>query len=107
MNESNAQEFFWQFNKQCNFWHNPHSFGSLSYDEFVSNNFLMCYNLKEKGFVEGQLTVNIIMKELLSENHLLIILIKRQKALEMDSYYNVNIANLTSKRAEKETEKLE
>ena len=107
LNEMNAQEFFWQFNKQCNFWHNPHSFGSLSYEDFLWQNFLICYNLKEKGFNEGQLTVSIKMKQLLEENYLLIILIRRQKALEMDSYYNVNIANLTSKRADKETEKLE
>lgn len=63
--------------------------------------------MKEKGFKEGQLTVGLKMKQLLEQNYLLIILIVRQKALEMDSYYNVNIANLTSKRADKETEKLE
>ena len=106
-NESNGQEFFWQFNKQCNFWHNAHSFGSLSYDDFIKENFLICYNLKEKGYTDGQFTVSLKMKKLLEQNYLLIIMIVRQKALEMDSYYNVNIANVTSKRAEKESEKLE
>ena len=106
-NETNGQQFFWQFNKMCNFWHNPHSFGSLSYDDFVKDNFLICYNLKEKGYKEGQLTVTLKMNQLLTENFLLIIYIVRQKALEMDSYYNVAISNLSSKRAEKESEKLE
>ena len=100
-------QFYYKFNKEIGLWNNKNSSGSMDYDSYISDNFLITENLKAKKFQNGQFTLNIKFANNLSDNMLLIMLNVRQKALNFDPWYNVTVHNLENKKADAQMEKLQ
>ena len=79
----------------------------MDYDSYVSDNFLITENLKAKKFQNGQFTLHIKFASSLTSNMLLVMMNVRQKALNFDQWYNVNVHTLENKKADAQLEKLE
>ena len=79
----------------------------MDYDSYVSDNFLITENLKAKKFQNGQFTLHIKFGSNLTSNMLLVMMNVRQKALNFDQWYNVNVHTLENKKADAQLEKLE
>lgn len=99
-------QFYYKFNKEIGLW-NKNVGGSLDYDSYISDNFLITENLKAKKYQNGQFTLNIKFANNLNHNMLLIMMNVRQKALNFDPWYNVTVHTLENKKADAQLEKLE
>ena len=99
-------QFYYKFNKECGFW-NKKAAGSMDYDSYISDNFLITENLKARKYQNGQFTLNIKFANNLSDNMLLVMMFVRQKALNFDQWYNVNVHTLENKKADAQLERLE
>jgi len=100
-------QFYYKFNKEVGFWTPKTSAGSMDYDSFVSENFLITENLKAKKYQSGQFTLNLKFDRTLSANMLLIMMVVRQKALQFDEWHNLTVHNLENKKADIQLQKLE
>ena len=98
--------FFYKFNKECGFWNARTAAGSMDYDSYISENFIITENLKAKKFENGQFTLNIKFGQTLDNNLLLIMMLNRQKALQFDEWFNVSIHNIEYKKADAQLERL-
>ena len=100
-------QFYYKFNKECGFWNTKYANGSMDYDSYVSENFIITENLKAKKYQNGQFTLNIKFADNLSSNMLLVMMVNRQKALQFDEWYNISIHNLDNQKADAQLQKLE
>ena len=100
-------QFYYKFNKEVGYWHNKNAAGSMDYDNYVTENFIITENLKAKKFQQGQFTLHIRFDNNLSDNMLLIMMVVRQRALQFDEWHNVSIHTLENKKADQQLERLE
>ena len=100
-------QFYYKFNRECGFWNTKNSDGSMDYDNYTSQNFLIAENLKAKKLQSGQFTLDIKFANNLNNNMLLVMMVARQKALQFDEWLNISIHNLENKKADQQLERLE
>lgn len=100
-------QFYFKFNRECGFWTPKTSSGSMDYDSFVSENFLITENLKAKKYQSGQFTLNLKFQNNLSHNMLLVMMVVRSKALQFDEWHNLTVHNLENKKADQQLQRLE
>ena len=91
MKGSNGNEFFWNYLKNTNRFLNMYSNGSLSYTNYMEDNFLIFSNLKNDGHKHGQLTVKLKFKEVLSAKLFCIMVPVYEKKIVYDAYFNAQI----------------
>ena len=106
-NGRSLAHFYYKFNKECGFWNTKNADGSMDYDSYTSQNFIITENLKAKKYENGQFTLNIKFADNLVENMLLVMMVSRQKALQFDQWYNISIHNLANNKADAQLQKLE
>ena len=106
LNNYSAHNFFYHFNKTCNFWDNPLTLGGVNYQSFINGNFIVVEDLKNKGYDDGQFCLSLKFKEVLPRNLLLVMLIIKQKSLQIDEFLNCSVHNLELSKADKEADKL-
>lgn len=63
-------------------------------------------DLKNKGYDDGQFCLSLKFKDVLPGNLLLVMLIIKQKTLQIDEFLNISVHNLELSKAEKEADKL-
>ena len=51
--------YYYKFLRECNFYNNNYSSGSMTYDAFRDNNFIIVENLYRKKIRHGQLTLKL------------------------------------------------
>lgn len=88
---SSAIEYFCNYLRNTNRFHNVHSTGSLSYDDYVESNFLTFCNLKADGYQHGQVTLKLKFEQVLDEKLLCLFIPVYEKKLVFDSYLNAQV----------------
>ena len=106
-NGTNHMEFYFHFLEQCNLWKNTISPPPLDYDEFMKNNYIVVDNLQRRGLQDGQLTLTLQFKNVLSSNYLLIIQPIYQQLIEFDQYLNATMRSSTLSETERANKKLD
>ena len=73
----------------------------------MHSNYIIVDNLQRRKLSEGQLTLSLQFKNVLSENYLLIIQPIYQQILEFDQYLNASMRSSSSTEAEKANDRLQ
>lgn len=93
MNGESCNEFFVNYLSNTNRFQNPFSNGSLSLSDYESSNFLIFTNLKNDGYLHGQLTLKLQFEEILDRKLLCIFIPIWEKKISFDSYFNASVVN--------------
>ena len=96
-----ATDFYYRFQKECNFYDNAYSSGCLSYDSFKNDNFIIVENLKRKNIFNGHLTLKLRFMRNLEYKVYLIAMPVYQKKLNIDEFHNVCVSEMHANDADK------
>ena len=91
LDNGSSINFFCDYLRNTNRWHNVFSGGSLSYEDYLHSNFLIFSNLKTDGYTHGQLTLKLKFKSALTEKLFCIFIPVQEKKLQFDSYFNAQV----------------
>lgn len=91
MDGENCSMFFTNYLISTNRFMNPHSGGSLTYEDFHESNFLVYTNLKDQNYEQGQLTIKLQFKNVLPKKLFLVYIPIYERKIIFDSYFNVQV----------------
>ena len=88
----NSMQFYHDYLRRTNRWHNMLAGKALSQAVFDDSNFFVLVNLKHEGLRHGQCCLNLKFKNELNEKLYALIVPIYEKRLSIDSYMNVTVA---------------
>ena len=90
--------YYFKFLKECNFYNNNYSSGSMTYDCFRDNNFIIVENLCRKKMRYGQLTLKLKFKFILNHKLYLLVMPVHKKILNFDEYYQPEVVEASDNK---------